>query len=374
MIKANIIEVWAVALSGIAAPLLAWYRANARDLPWRENTDPYRVWVSEIMLQQTRVEAVKPYFARFMGALPTIRDLAEAPEDHLLKLWEGLGYYSRVRNLQKAAVILTEQYGGQMPADYAVIRSLPGIGSYTAGAIASIAFGLPRPAVDGNVLRVLSRYLESHEDVMRQSVRRGFEDALQTVIPREDPGSFTQALIELGALVCGPKGAPACEVCPLRETCRARAAGDAEDLPVRKAPKARRIEEKTVLVLVSENRAALRRRPPKGLLAGLYELPNLEGHLTREEALDYVKELGLSALRIQPLPEARHIFSHIEWHMAGYLVKLADPDVQEEPNKSPVPRKVPDKSPVFFVDKTELEGRYALPSAFAAYLTYFRDL
>lgn len=345
-------------LKEIVTPLLRWYDDHARVLPWREEPSPYRVWVSEIMLQQTRVEAVKPYFERFIKELPTIRALAEVPEDRLMKLWEGLGYYNRVRNMQRAARELTQEYDGQMPADFERIQKLPGIGSYTAGAIASIAFGVPRPAVDGNVLRVLSRVQKNYEDIMKQSVRKRFEEQVQAVIPEDRAGDFNQSLIELGAIVCVPNGAPKCEECPLRELCRAHADGVELELPKKTLPKKRRIEERTVLVLLSDNKAALKKRPPKGLLAGLYELPNLEGHYDSREILDYVKDLGLSPIRIQPLPEAKHIFSHIEWHMAGYAVKIEEPDQEPEG--------------FFFVEKAQMEENYSIPSAFGAYTEYFK--
>ncbi|MGN8801243.1 A/G-specific adenine glycosylase [Candidatus Merdisoma sp. HCP28S3_D10] len=347
-------------LGGIVEPLLAWYDAHARVLPWREQPTPYRVWVSEIMLQQTRVEAVKPYFERFMTALPGIRDLAEAPEDQILKLWEGLGYYNRVRNMQKAAQKLTAEYDGEMPADFEAILDLPGIGSYTAGAIASIAFGLPYPAVDGNVLRVLSRIEKSYDDILKQSVKRRFEQEVKAVIPAGRAGDFTQSLIELGAIVCVPNGAPRCGECPLAAFCQAHQEGVETELPKKTPPKSRRIQDKTVLVLVSDNQAALRKRPAKGLLAGLYELPNLEGHLKPDQVLDYVKEAGLSPIRIQELPAAKHIFSHIEWHMEGYVVKVEEPEQQGNPEK------------LFFVEKQQMEEKYSIPAAFAAYTEYFK--
>lgn len=347
-------------LGGIVEPLLAWYDAHARVLPWREQPTPYRVWVSEIMLQQTRVEAVKPYFERFMTALPGIRDLAEAPEDQILKLWEGLGYYNRVRNMQKAAQKLTAEYDGEMPADFEAILDLPGIGSYTAGAIASIAFGLPYPAVDGNVLRVLSRIEKSYDDILKQSVKRRFEQEVKAVIPAGRAGDFTQSLIELGAIVCVPNGAPRCGECPLAAFCQAHQEGVETELPKKTPPKSRRIQDKTVLVLVSDNQAALRKRPAKGLLAGLYELPNLEGHLKPDQVLDYVKEAGLSPIRIQELPAAKHIFSHIEWHMEGYVVKVEEPERQGNPEK------------LFFVEKQQMEEKYSIPAAFAAYTEYFK--
>ena len=355
-------------LADIVQPLLAWYDTHARVLPWREYPAPYRVWVSEIMLQQTRVEAVKPYFERFMTALPTIRDLAEAPEDVILKLWEGLGYYNRVRNMQKAARKLVAEYDGQMPADFDAILDLPGIGSYTAGAIASIAFGLPYPAVDGNVLRVLSRIEKSYDDILKQSVKRRFEQEIKAVIPADRAGDFSQSLIELGAIVCVPNGAPKCGECPLAELCQAYRDGVEMELPKKTPPKRRRIEDKTVLVLVSDNQAALRKRSSKGLLAGLYELPNLEGHLNSDQVLDYVKAEGLSPIRIQELPAAKHIFSHIEWHMAGYVVKVEEPEQQEHDHSDE-----PDSpGKLFFVEKQQMEETYSIPAAFAAYTEYFK--
>ena len=358
-----------VYLQETVTPLLAWYDGHARVLPWREHPSPYRVWVSEIMLQQTRVEAVKPYFERFIGELPSIRELAEAPEDRLLKLWEGLGYYNRVRNMQKAARILVEEYGGEMPADYDAILSLPGIGSYTAGAIASIAFGMSRPAVDGNVLRVLSRLEKNYEDILKQSVRREFEQEVQEIIPEGRAGDFNQSLIELGALVCVPNGAPRCGECPLEKLCGAHAEGVELELPKKTPPAKRKIEDRTVLVLVSDNKAALRKRPAKGLLAGLYELPNLEGRLDREEVLAFVKEQGLSPIRIQELPAAKHIFSHIEWHMAGYAVKVEEPEPEqfaEHPGRR-------EKDGIFFVEKRQMEETFSIPAAFSAYTRYFRE-
>lgn len=348
----------------IPEPLLQWYDANARVLPWRQEPTPYRVWVSEIMLQQTRVEAVKPYFARFLEELPTISSLAEASEDQILKLWEGLGYYSRVRNMQKAAQVIAREYGGEMPGDYEKIRALPGIGSYTAGAIASIAFQIPKPAVDGNVLRVLSRLLASYEDILKQSVKRRMEEQVERVIPPDRAGDFNQSLIELGALVCVPNGAPKCEQCPLAHMCRAREKGIQLELPKKTPPKARKRENRTVLVLVSDNKAIIRKRPPKGLLAGLYELPGGEGTWTEEETLDYVRRQGLSPLRIRKLGEAKHIFSHVEWQMLGYLVRIEEPEMN--------PGQTPDTG-LLFVEKEELERRYSIPAAFEFYVKYLRE-
>ena len=257
-------------------PLLQWYGDNARDLPWRKTADPYRIWVSEIMLQQTRVAAVMGYYERFLAAFPTVRDLAQAPEERLTKLWQGLGYYSRARNLQKAARQIEEQFGGAFPAEYDAILSLAGVGEYTAGAVASIAFGIAVPAVDGNVLRVVTRILGDRSDITRPAVRQEVRRLLLRVIPKNAPGAFNQALMELGATVCLPNGAPLCENCPVRELCLARAEDAAAEIPVKTPKKARRVEERTVYLLFYRGRVALRRRPERGLLAGLWEYPNLE--------------------------------------------------------------------------------------------------
>ena len=351
-------------LREIVEPLLKWYDANARSLPWREEPTPYQVWVSEIMLQQTRVEAVKPYFARFLQELPDISHLAKASEDQILKLWEGLGYYSRVRNMQKAAKIICEEYAGEMPADFGKIRALPGIGSYTAGAISSIAFGLAKPAVDGNVLRVLSRLQASYDDILKQSVKKRMEEQVEQVIPKARPGDFNQSLIELGALVCVPNGPPKCELCPLGELCLSRKRGIQQELPKKTPPRARRLEDRTVLVLVSDNKAILHKRPARGLLAGLYELPNVEGKLREDQVLAYVRQQGFSPLRIRQLPEAKHVFSHVEWHMLGYLVRMEEPEMK--PGQQP-------GEAFLFVEKEEMEQKFSIPSAFGAYVRYLRE-
>lgn len=311
-------------LEQIVEPLLGWFGEHARILPWREQPQPYRVWVSEIMLQQTRVEAVKPFFERFTQALPDVRSLAECPEDKLLKLWEGLGYYNRVRNMQKAARNMVEFYDGEMPADYEKLLGLPGIGPYTAGAVASIAFEIPVPAVDGNVLRVITRITQNDGDILKQSVKRQVEEELLAVMPKGRSGAFNQALMELGATVCVPNGAPKCEECPLSGVCLAHQNGKEMDYPKKAQKKPRKIEKKTVLVIRDGSRAAIRKRPAKGLLAGLYELPNLSGWLSQDEVLDWLKQEGLSPIRIRRLSDAKHIFSHIEWHMTGYVVLVEE--------------------------------------------------
>ena len=344
-------------------PLIKWYRMHARNLPWRASVTPYGIWVSEIMLQQTRVEAVKPYYARFMEALPDIRALAECEEDRLLKLWEGLGYYNRVRNMQKAAQILMDEYGGEMPAQYEALLSLPGIGPYTAGAIASIAFGLPEPAVDGNVLRIFARVFADASDIAKPAVRRRLEAGLRETMREEafiesdfTPGELNQALMELGATVCVPNGAPLCEECPWNPFCRAKADDRIAELPVKSGKKARRIEKRTVLIIRDEDRIVLSKRPEKGLLAGLYELPNVEGHLNAKEALATVNAMHLHPLHIQKLESAKHIFSHVEWHMTGYMIRV-DSLSRED-------------AEALFIEIRDQQKNYPVPSAFSAYMKY----
>ncbi len=345
------------ALKRLPGPLVDWFRANKRELPWRKNPDPYRVWVSEIMLQQTRVEAVKPYYARFLEALPDVKALAEAEEEALLKLWEGLGYYNRVRNMQKAARQIMIDYHGKFPVEYEEIRRLTGIGSYTAGAISSFAYGAPKPAVDGNVLRVISRITGSGEDIMRQSVRKKMEELLEQVIPADAASDFNQGLIELGAIVCVPNGAPDCAACPVRGWCAAHGEGREMELPVKKKAAPRRIEKRTIVIFRDGETRGIRKRPDTGLLAGLYELPGLEGHLSYEEVLEYSKSIGLVPLRIQPLGAAKHIFSHVEWHMIGYQIQVDE--LEKFCNAD-----------MIFARPEEIQKRYPIPAAFEKYIAY----
>lgn len=303
--------------------LLPWYEQNKRQLPWREDKDPYHIWVSEIMLQQTRVEAVKPYYLRFMSELPTVAHLAAAEDDRLHKLWEGLGYYSRVRNLKKAAQVLVEIYGGEFPKDHEMILSLPGIGPYTAGAVCSIAFGFPTPAVDGNVLRVISRILNDDTPVNEPRVRKNVEEALLKIYP-EDAGAFTQALMELGATVCGPNRKPDCDNCPCATFCKGRELGTADELPKKKQKKARREEKLTVLILSCDGAFALEKRPDKGLLAGLWQFPNLPGWMQISDVVEKVEQLGGNVKDIKREVERNHIFTHIEWDMRGAYIEVAD--------------------------------------------------
>lgn len=304
--------------------LLDWYAANARDLPWRRTTEAYPVWISEVMLQQTRVEAVRGYWTRFLAALPTVRDLSEAEDDRLMKLWEGLGYYSRARNLKRAARQVVERFGGAFPADYAALLSLPGVGEYTAGAVASICFGVPVPAVDGNVLRVMARLADDDADVLDPAVRRAVRARLLACIPPERPGAFNQALMELGATVCTPAGAPRCADCPLHEDCRARAAGREQLLPVRGARRARRVEERTVFVLRGPSGApAGYRRPAEGLLASLWQLPDAPGLLDAAQAAARLDAWGAEPLGEWRFYERRHLFTHVEWRMRVCALPVA---------------------------------------------------
>ena len=347
-------------LSKLPDRLLDWYHKNKRELPWRDKNNAYYTWVSEIMLQQTRVEAVKPYFTRFIQMLPDVQALAECPEERLLKLWEGLGYYNRIRNMQEAARTVMEQHEGKIPADYEKILELKGIGSYTAGAIASIAYQIPVPAVDGNVLRVVTRLTENGADILKQSTKKQVEQLLKEIIPADAPGDFNQALMELGAMVCVPNGTALCDACPAAEFCLAHRNGTVEQYPVKAAKKPRIIEERTVFVIQDGSETVIRRRPKKGLLAGLYELPNTEGYLDQGQALCYVEQLGLEPLYIEELKPAKHIFSHIEWRMRAYRVKVASVESAASAG-------------FIFVNRKQTEEKYTIPSAFGAYAGYLKE-
>ncbi|MBQ8894173.1 MAG: A/G-specific adenine glycosylase [Clostridia bacterium] len=339
-------------LNEIVIPLLTWYRIYRRDLPWRHDPTPYRVWVSEIMLQQTRVDPVIPYYLRFMEILPDVEALAAISEDALMKLWEGLGYYSRARNLQKAAKQIVEN--GAFPADFNGWRSLPGIGDYTAGAICSIAMGLPTPAVDGNVLRVLSRILGSYEDIAAPATKKAFTEALREVYPLGATSEFTQSLMELGAIICLPNGAPLCEKCPLKELCTAKKEDLIDQIPVKSEKKKRKKEEKTVFILRFGSKIALNRRPEKGLLANLWEFPNINGHLSQKDALDHFA--AADPLSITRLSESFHIFTHIEWHMQAYEIVARYPSEE-----------------YIWMELDDVLLQKAIPSAFRCYTNYLKE-
>ncbi len=328
----------------MAFPLLNWYHDSHRELPWRSDPTPYHVWVSEIMLQQTRVAAVLGYYQRWMEALPTVDALAAADEDTLLKLWQGLGYYNRVRNLQKAAKVIVEEYNGVFPSNFEDIITLPGVGDYTAGAIASIAFGQAVPAVDGNVLRVLTRLTGDTGDITRPDTKKRIRGLIQETMPRNLPGAYNQALMELGALVCLPNGAPDCEHCPVSAFCTAHLLDKTGEIPVKKPKAPRTVEQRTVYLIFHEGRIALRRRPSRGLLARLWEYPN-ERSTERPEWVEKLDILGEG-------PTGKHIFSHREWHMDSVLCRMNPSDAPED---------------WVWADSAELAEVYAVPNAFDAF-------
>ena len=310
-------------LSELPRLLLPWYQQNHRELPWRTDRQPYHVWLSEIMLQQTRVEAVKGYYTRFLSALPDIPALAGCDDELLHKLWEGLGYYSRVRNLKKAAQVIMERYDGVFPTNHAQVLALPGIGAYTAGAICSIAFNQPTPAVDGNVLRVVSRLTDDPSPIDLPETKRRVNRLLSGIYPAE-AGDFTQALMELGATVCGPNRAPDCGRCPCKGLCLGFQKGTAEKLPVKSPKRERRQEDRTVFILSCDGRFALEKRPEKGLLAGLWQFPNRPGKLDTRAALDAVTAMGLHPRELLREVEKTHIFTHIQWNMKGIYLEVAE--------------------------------------------------
>ncbi len=334
-------------LKQIVPPLLGWYEKNKRELPWRADKDPYHVWVSEIMLQQTRIEAVMGYYARFLETLPTVEDLAAVCDEKLLKLWEGLGYYSRARNLKKAAQVIVQQYGGAFPQTYEELVQLPGIGAYTAGAIASICFNQPVTAVDGNVLRVLARLTGDRSNVLLPQTKKQAEKVLGSVLPPES-GAFNEGLMELGETVCLPNGAPLCENCPLKDFCTAFQQNLTAELPVRIKEAKRRREALTVFILQTpQGEIALRRREQSGLLAGLYELPNTQGKLSEQDAAALLNEWGLQAQSMALRPAIKHIFTHIEWQMHPCTVSVKE------------------KNDLFiWAPPSALQDEYALPTAF----------
>ena len=327
-------------------PIIKWYQKNKRDLPWRKEKNPYHIWLSEIMLQQTRIEAVKQYYKRFLEELPTIQDLAKVEEEKLLKLWEGLGYYNRAKNLKKAAQIIQEKYQGNMPKNYSQLIELPGIGEYTAGAISSIAYNEPQPAVDGNVLRVISRLIASKKDVLDPKTKKEVTQNLKEIMPKQ-AGDFNQGIMELGETICLSNGEPLCEQCPIQELCLAKKQKLTVQIPVRNAKLARKKEEKTVFLLEFENKIAIRKREKTGLLANMYEFPNINQKIHKKEIEAILRNWGLVGIKIEKIATHHHIFTHIEWDMVGYKVQVTH--INQE---------------FIWTEKETILEKYPIPSAF----------
>ena len=336
--------------------LLPWFELNKRELPWRKDREPYHVWLSEIMLQQTRVEAVKGYYLRFLQALPTVQALSEVDDGLLLKLWEGLGYYNRARNLKRAAIEIMTKHGGEFPATYEEIRNLPGIGDYTAGAIASICFSQKTPAVDGNVLRVIARICNEDAPIDTPAYKRTVQQRLAQIYP-EQAGGFTQSLMELGATLCGPNWTPRCEECPCGSFCKAYAAGTAEKLPVKLPKKDKKQEKRTVFILSCDGKFALKKRPSKGLLAGLWEFPNAEGELSVQEGVAAVENWGLKPAQLLKQVRRQHIFTHIRWEMTGLYMEVKEP-----------------AGAFVWYTAEEIETQAALPTAFRQFWEEIKDV
>ncbi len=335
-------------MENLTSNLLNWYQKEKRILPWRDQNNVYYTWISEIMLQQTRVEAVKVYYKRFIEKIPNIKSLCEIEEDELLKLWEGLGYYTRARNLKKAAIIIEEKYGGKMPDTYEEVIKLPGIGSYTAGAILSIGYQKKYPAIDGNVKRIFTRLFEWEESLQDPQLQKKLTSKIENLIPEENPGDFNQALMDLGSMVCLSSTSPKCSICPLATHCKAYLHQTQTKYPKKTTKKPRRIEQKTIFIFAYKNWIAIQKRTEKGLLKNLYEFKNEEGKYTYEDVLEYLKYSKISYKTVFQIGSAKHIFSHLEWHMTGYYILLKEK-----------------RKDFIWISKEELKEVYSIPSAFA---------
>lgn len=344
-----------------AEKLVDWYNTNKRQLPWRDTQDPYDVWISEIMLQQTRIEAVKPKYEQFKKELPNIDALANCEDDHLMYLWEGLGYYSRARNLKKCAILLRDEYASTLPQEYTTLLKLPGIGPYTAGAIASIAYGKPAPAVDGNVMRVIARLLEIRKDVRDVSFRKEIEETIMQVFSngskKEFITSFNQGLMELGEVICIPKGQIKCTTCPWNTNCMAYAHHTVEQIPYRSPLARRKIIQKTLLIIRDGDQFLIHKRPNEGLLAGLYEFIGIDKQMNAKEIIQFLEENQMHPLHIKKLPNSKHIFTHLEWHMQAYEIQIAQIESFQQDD-------------YMLLNKKDLAHR-AIPSAFKTYIDYY---
>lgn len=336
--------------------ILTWYKGNRREMPWREDPSPYRIWISEIMLQQTRVDTVIPYFNNFMERYPTVESLASSDEDELIKYWEGLGYYSRIRNIRETAVNIVSNYGGQIPKTYDELLKLKGIGEYTAGAIASEAFGQKVPAVDGNVFRVFARLTAKEDDLRDLKFQKQLKEAVKSVLPQNETGDFNQGLIELGALICIPKGSPKCGLCPVKELCLSNKLNLQDRIPVKSKAKQRTVQEKTVFILQYGDKFAVRKRDDQNLLAGLFEIPNVEGFYTPDEAKTVIEEMGFVVSDLHVLKDRKVVFTHIEWILQGYYVHVKN-----------------DHEQYIFETKENLVQKYTLATAFREYLNLMEE-
>ncbi len=339
--------------------LVTWYQQNKRSLPWRDTGNAYDVWLSEIMLQQTRIEAVKPKFYLFKETFPTIEDLAKANDDVLLRVWEGLGYYSRARNLKKCAKILVEQYNGKLPQEYNQLIQLPGIGPYTAGAISSIAYHKPHSAVDGNVLRIFTRIFEITEDIRDTKTKNNIEKIIDSFL-QENPffsSDFNQGCMELGEVICVPNGKPKCDSCPIQQYCLAHLHDKTDSIPYRSALNKRKIINRTLFMIRDGERFLIHKRPQSGLLAGMYEFIGVDSFLTRKEIITLLESQNIHPLKIKKLPDAKHIFTHLEWHMHAYEITVEQIESLEKEN-------------YLLLNKTELSTR-AIPSAFKKYTDFY---
>ena len=352
-----------------SATLLAWYDSQRRILPWREDPTPYHVWVSEIMLQQTRVDTVIDYYNRFLEALPDVESLAQAEEETLLKLWQGLGYYSRVRNMHSAAKQVMEEFGGRIPETPEELQKLKGIGEYVAAAISSIAFGYPVPSVDGNLLRVYARMTAYGESIRTTSAKKVAKEYYRDLLPLDRPGDMNQALMDLGATICLPNGMPLCEKCPWQNGCQSRAMGCQGEIPVKEEKKKRRQEKRTVLRIQVGDRLVIRKRPAGGLLGGMYEFPSREGWLTEEAVKDACRALGIEPKGCRKLKPTKHIFSHVEWHMQGYEILgelLPEGDRWKAEQSEEISST---ESPIILATRKEIAETYSVPTAYRAYFT-----
>lgn len=341
----------------IVNPLLGWYHQNKRTLPWRVDKEPYHIWVSEIMLQQTRIEVVIGYYYRFMRELPTIKDLADCPQDRLLKLWEGLGYYNRVRNLQKAARVIVEQYNNQFPNTYLQILTLPGIGEYTASAISSICFSLKEATVDGNVLRVYMRINNCYDNIGDTKVRKKVRENLIKIMP-EDSGAFNEALMELGETICIPNGIPKCRECPIRNYCKGHQNQTYLELPVRQRKKEKKLENYTVFLFILNDEVAIEKRKNIGLLHNMWQFPNTENSFDLSQAQLYLQNLNLSFFKLEKGISYTHIFTHKKWNICSYIVWLKEKNFFND---------------AIFVSLEDLEKVYALPTAFQPLRKYLEE-